>query len=207
MIRKFSPPAEGDRVLDIGCGSGVIADVLASMGATTTGIDANPAAVEYARQTFRRSNLDFRLGLIEEIEFPDGTVDGVYCLELIEHLYEPQVRELFSTVHRLCRAGGTFTITTPNYSGVWPFVERFLDTLRLVPRLEGAQHVTRFTRERLQRLLEETGWRVDVMTTFSTLAPFVSVLGWQLAERVAAVEDDLDFRFGSILFAVARKTE
>jgi 2-polyprenyl-3-methyl-5-hydroxy-6-metoxy-1,4-benzoquinol methylase len=206
MIRKFSPPAPGDRVLDIGCGSGVIANVLASMGAITTGIDANASAVEYARRTFKRPDLDFRLGLVEEIDIPDGTVDGTYCLELVEHIYEHQARQLFSTIHRLSRPGGTLTVTTPNYRGTWPFVERALDTLRLVPRLEGEQHVTRFTRQRLQQLLEVTGWRIEVLTTFSTVAPFLSVLGWSLAERVALIEDRLDLCYGNILFAVARKT-
>jgi len=205
MVRKFSAPAPGDRVLDIGCGSGVIANVLASMGAVTTGIDANPAAVDYARRTFKQANLDFRVGHVEEIDVPDATVDGVYCLELIEHIYEHQVRELFSALNRVCRVGGKLTITTPNYSGVWPFLERALDTLRLVPRLDGDQHVTRFTRTRLRRLLEDTNWQVDVLTTFSTVAPFASLLGWNFAERVAAMEDDLDLRFGNILFAVDRK--
>jgi hypothetical protein len=65
--------------------------------------------------------------------------------------------------------------------------------------------VTHFTAAGLRQLLSETGWIVERISTFSTLAPWVSVFGWRLAERLADREDRWNLPFGSILFAIARK--
>jgi 2-polyprenyl-3-methyl-5-hydroxy-6-metoxy-1,4-benzoquinol methylase len=203
MIRKFSAPSPGDRVLDVGCGSGVIADVLASSGASTIGIDGNPDAIAYASRTFQRPNLEFRQSLVEEIAEPEGSIDRIYCFELVEHIYEHQVERLLQTMHRLTRPGGTLTLTTPNFRGTWPVLERTLDLLHLVPHLDGDQHVTHFHRRRLHDVLLKTGWHVERLRTFSTFAPFSSVLGWGFAERISAIEDRLDLPFGNILFATA----
>ena len=207
MIEKFSRPESGENVLDIGCGSGVLSDALRSHGARVTAVDGNPDAIAYARRTFGRDGIEFRLGQVEDITALPGSVDRSYCFEVVEHLFVNQVESLLRRVHELTRSGGTLTVTTPNYRGVWPAIEWTLDALRLVPHLDGDQHVTRFTSERLGACLERTGWRVEQMTTFSTLAPWVSVAGWNLAMRVAAIEDTMKLRWGSVLFAVARKSE
>lgn len=205
VIRKYSLPRDGERVLDVGCGSGVISDVLAACGGTVTAIDGSEAAIAYARRTFKRPNLEFRRSLVEEIDIPPASLDRVYCLELVEHLYAEQVNGLMLRLARLTRQGGTLLLTTPNYRGVWPLLEKALDTLRLVPRLQGDQHVTRFNADTMRALMGATGWRVETLTTFSTVAPFLSVLGWTLAERVAAMEDSLSLPFGNILLVVAHR--
>ena len=205
MMERFSRPANGDRVLDIGCGSGVLANALRAQGALVTAVDGNPDAISYARRTFGRDGIDFRLGQVDEIEAEPGTMDKCYCFEVVEHLYMNQVDSLLRRAHELTRPGGTLTVTTPNYRGVWPAIEWTLDTLRLVPHLDGDQHVTRFTDDRLRRSLVHAGWEVELLTTFSTIAPWMSVVNWKLAERVARIEDAMKLSWGSILFAVARK--
>lgn len=206
MIEKFSRPAAGERVLDIGCGSGVLSDALCAHGATVTAVDGNSDAIGYARRTFGREGIDFQLGQVEDIAAPPGSVDRSYCFEVVEHLFINQVETLFRRTHELTRPGGTLTVTTPNYSGVWPAIEWTLDAFKLVPHLDGDQHVTQFTSARLTESLERTGWQVEMMTTFSTLAPWASVASWNLATRVAELEDSMKLRWGSILFAVARKS-
>lgn len=205
LVRIHSPPAPGETVLDIGCGSGVVTDVLGSLDAHVIGIDANLAAVEYARATFGRERVEFRHGLIGEVEFASSSFDRFYCLEVVEHLYFEQVRALFTRLHGWGRAGAILTVTTPNYLGPWPLLEFGLDRLRLVPRLVGDQHVSRFWPKRLAHLLRDTGWQVEKLSTFCTFAPFVSALSWSVAERVAAVEDRLRLPFGNLVFAVARR--
>jgi len=205
VIRKFCPPSPGDRVIDVGCGSGVITDLLASLGARTTGIDANPAAVEYARDAFSRANLDFRQGLVEDLQFEPGSLDKIYCLELIEHIYAHQVRSLLRTLLPLARPGGNLVVTTPNYRSFWPLLEWTLDKLKLAAPLAEHQHVTRFSRSSLAAFLEEAGWQVERVTTFSTFAPFLSAVSWSLAERCAVLEDKASLPFGNLLLAIARK--
>lgn len=205
VIRKYAAPLPGERVIDVGCGSGWISDFLASFGAQTTGIDANLSAIEYARAEFARPNLEFRHGLVEDLDFPAGSVDRVYCLEVIEHLFAEQVRALLADFHRLARPGATLFVTTPNYRGTWPLIEKTMDRLRLAPPLAEHQHVTRFHAGRLRAILREAGWDVERLTTFSTFAPFASVLGWPIAAFVARGEDRLALPFGNILLALARK--
>jgi 2-polyprenyl-3-methyl-5-hydroxy-6-metoxy-1,4-benzoquinol methylase len=204
MIEKFSRPENGENVLDIGCGSGVISDALRRHGAMVTAVDGNPDAIAYARRTFGRDGIDFRLGQVEDIDAEPGSIDRSYCFEVVEHLYINQVDALFSRALDLAKPGGTLTVTTPNYRGVWPAIEWTLDTLRLVPHLDGDQHVTRFNASRLRETLERAGWNVELMTTFSTIAPWLSIAGWNLATRVAETEDAMKLPWGSVLFAVAR---
>jgi 2-polyprenyl-3-methyl-5-hydroxy-6-metoxy-1,4-benzoquinol methylase len=205
VIRRHNMPAPGEAVLDIGCGSGVLSDFLARHGANVTAIDSNPAAIEYARRVFGDSGADFKLATVDELQAPPGTIDRTYSFELIEHIHLHQVQELSRRVFLLTRPGGTWAVTTPNYQGVWPAIERTLDFLKLVPHLDRDQHVTHFTAARLRQLLSETGWIVERISTFSTLAPWVSMFGWRLAERLADREDRWNLPFGSILFAIARK--
>ena len=204
MIEKFSRPEKDDRVLDIGCGSGVVSNALREHGARVTGLDGNPDAIAYAQRTFRRDGLDFRLGQVDEVVVGEEMVDRSYCFEVVEHLFAGQVDRLFRRTLDITRTGGTITVTTPNYKGVWPAIEWTLDSLKLVPHLDGDQHVTPFDADRLSGSLERAGWSMEFMTTFSTIAPWVSMLSWGLARKVAAAEDRMKLRWGSILFAVAR---
>jgi 2-polyprenyl-6-hydroxyphenyl methylase/3-demethylubiquinone-9 3-methyltransferase len=205
VIRKFSAPSPDEQVLDVGCGSGVVADLLASMGADVTGVDVNAEAIAFAEANYQRPNLRFRRALVEDLPYPAGSIDRIYCMEVIEHLYEPQVRNLLATFHRLIRPGGVLTLTTPNYRGFWPAIEIAMDRLRLAPPLAEHQHVTKFHRASLRRLLLETGWQIERLSTFCTFAPFVSALSWQAAEQCAALEDKADVAFGNLLLTVARR--
>jgi 2-polyprenyl-3-methyl-5-hydroxy-6-metoxy-1,4-benzoquinol methylase len=205
IIRKFSPPTQGQRVLDVGCGSGVVADLLASMGAEVTGIDANAKAIEFARATFSRPNLEFRCAYVEDLPYAVASIDRIYCLELIEHLYAKQADALLATFARLLRPGGVLALTTPNYRGFWPGIEFVMDRLRLAPAMRVQQHVTRFNRVKLREALSATDWEIVRLSTFSTFAAFASALSWRLAERCADLEDGADLPFGNLLLAVAKR--
>lgn len=207
MVRKFSAPGPGQRVLDVGCGSGVVADLLASMGAVVTGVDANAKAIEFARATFRRANLDFRCAYVEELDYASASIDGIYCLEVIEHLYQQQVHALLATFARLLRPGGVLTLTTPNYRGIWPVIELAMDRLRLAAPMAEHQHVTRFDRASLRQALVGADWEILRLATFSTFAPFLSVVNWRVAERCAEIEDRVDLPFGNLLMLLAKRRD
>jgi len=204
IIGAFSKPQPGERALDVGCGSGVVSDYLASLGARVTGVDVNAEAIDFAECTFRRPNLDFRRALVEDLPYEEGSIDRIYCLEVVEHLYEPQVQNLLGKFRKLMRPGGILTLTTPNYRGFWPALELAMDRLGLAPPMADHQHVTKFHRAKLRELLSP-GWNIQRLSTFCTVAPFLSALNWRLAERCAALEDKMDFPFGNLLLVVATK--
>src|SRR5947209_7159564 len=74
----------GLRVADLACGEGYGADLLARSAASTVGVDANPEAHDHARLRYRRENLSFERGLVEEF---DGPCDAIVFLQTIEHIH------------------------------------------------------------------------------------------------------------------------
>ncbi|HEY6867079.1 MAG TPA: methyltransferase domain-containing protein [Candidatus Eisenbacteria bacterium] len=195
----------GDRVLDVGAGSGVFADRIARLGGDVTAVDGNPDAVEYARRTFARPGLAFELGLVDELEFPPRSFDRATCLEVVEHIHPGQIGVMLRAVHRFLKPGGTLLVTTPNYRGLWPAVEWVVDRLGVAARMDAEQHVTHLDRARLSEHLREAGFRVAAIRTYCTFAPFVAALSWSAARGVDRLERSVDLPFGNLLAAIAVK--
>jgi 2-polyprenyl-3-methyl-5-hydroxy-6-metoxy-1,4-benzoquinol methylase len=105
----IAPRVRGVRVLDMACGEGYGADVLARTAACVVGVEANPEAYEHARLRYRRANLRFARGLVET--FSEAT-DAVVFLQTIEHIQDPgAVLERFRL---LAGERGTVFVSTPN---------------------------------------------------------------------------------------------
>jgi 2-polyprenyl-6-hydroxyphenyl methylase / 3-demethylubiquinone-9 3-methyltransferase len=97
----------GSRVIDIGCGGGVLAESLARLGAQVTGIDLSEQLLGIARSHARGAGLpiDYRYISAEQLaEDEPGTFDIVTCLEVLEHV--PRPAELVLASARLLKPGG-----------------------------------------------------------------------------------------------------
>jgi 2-polyprenyl-6-hydroxyphenyl methylase / 3-demethylubiquinone-9 3-methyltransferase len=82
----------GARVLDVGCGGGLLCESLARAGASVTGIDLAPGMIEVARLHAAAENLqiDYRLQDAQELaRVAAGTFDIVTCMEMLEHVPHP----------------------------------------------------------------------------------------------------------------------
>jgi 2-polyprenyl-3-methyl-5-hydroxy-6-metoxy-1,4-benzoquinol methylase len=194
LIERVAMPSLHDRVLDAGCGSGTISQFLSLHAGEMLGIDSNPSAIRYASEAYQRPNLKFRLGQFEDL-LGDKPFDKIYCIEVIEHLYENQAADVLSLFHRLTKPGGQLFLTTPNYHSAWPVIEWLLDRLSLVATLDEAQHVTHFTKRKLSMMCEHAGWRVCHIGTFNGLAPFVA----PISRRLALDVEKLEFLFNWLL--------
>lgn len=106
---------EGKRVLDVGCGGGILSESMVARGAIVTAIDASdaPIAVAKLHQRESGSSVDYRKATAEEmVETGSGPFDVVTCLELLEHVPDP-----FSVVNAcasLLAPGGRIFIATIN---------------------------------------------------------------------------------------------
>ena len=103
----------GAKVVDIGCGGGLLSEALAARGADVLGIDASEEAVAAARAHLEASGLDveYRATTAEVLaESAPGRFDVVTCMELIEHV--PDGAALVAACARLARPGGTVFFST-----------------------------------------------------------------------------------------------
>lgn len=191
VIDGVARPRPGARVADAGCGSGVITSHLARTAGAVVGFDANPAAIAFASSSLASANTRFVLGPFERI-VDEGPFDQIYCLEVLEHLYEEQAVETLRLFARAAGPDGELFITTPNARSAWPLIEWTLDRLQLVPTLDEAQHLTLFTRRTLGAACERAGWNVAEMGTFNGVAPFLA----PLSERLARVTERAELRTG-----------
>ena len=96
----------GLRVVDLACGEGYGSDLLARRAGEVIGVDANPEAFEHARARYRRPNLTFQRGLVEEF---DEEVDAIVFLQTIEHIHEPG-----RLLEQIARVAPVAYISTPN---------------------------------------------------------------------------------------------
>jgi 2-polyprenyl-3-methyl-5-hydroxy-6-metoxy-1,4-benzoquinol methylase len=204
LTEAYLAPQPSDRVLDVGCGSGVVAAHLADRPvAECVAVDGNPTAIAFARATFPRSNLRFVQALVDELDFPAGYFHSACCLELIEHLYPEQGEALLRTLGRLVRPGGRLLITTPNYRSIWPVLEWLLDRSGKVPKLAGDQHVAFYDHRSLTQLAAKTGWLTIQRHTCCTIAPWAAWLSERLARSIRGFERGLPW--GTILVHVLER--
>jgi 2-polyprenyl-6-hydroxyphenyl methylase/3-demethylubiquinone-9 3-methyltransferase len=103
------------RVLDVGCGGGLLAESLARHGAQVCGIDLAPAMIEVANLHAHESQLqiDYRQCSAEALAASSaGPFDLVTCMELIEHVPSPAA--LLAAIASLLRPGGELIVSTIN---------------------------------------------------------------------------------------------
>ncbi len=107
-------PFDGLRVLDIGCGGGLIAEPMARLGATVTGADAAEGNIAVARLHAGQSDLtiDYQATTAESLADGGAVYDVVLALEIVEHVAHPQ--DFVTTCARLLRPGGVLVMSTLN---------------------------------------------------------------------------------------------
>jgi 2-polyprenyl-6-hydroxyphenyl methylase / 3-demethylubiquinone-9 3-methyltransferase len=108
-------PLAGLKVLDVGCGGGLLSEAMARRGANVTGIDLGQTAIEVAALHALEAGVKARY-LVESAEAHAarnaGTYDVVTCLEMLEHVPEPG--QIIATLATLVRPGGHVFLSTLN---------------------------------------------------------------------------------------------
>lgn len=109
-IPRFLRCAWRRDVLDLGCGGGFTAHALSLAARSSTGIDINRNAIEYARARFHRAHYDCLE--LPALENDPRSFDFIHSSEMIEHVAD--VNLYMRVLKRLCRPGGHVYITTPD---------------------------------------------------------------------------------------------
>jgi ubiquinone/menaquinone biosynthesis C-methylase UbiE len=107
-IAALSGAAPGDRVLDVGCGGGYLARLLAAAvtpDGQVTGIDSSGPAIRYARRR-APGNCSFAAGVAQDLHLPAGSFDVVTCTLAAHHIPETARPAAFAEFYRVLRPGG-----------------------------------------------------------------------------------------------------
>jgi len=175
----------GRKVLDVGCGGGILSEALAKANAHVTGIDLSKDSIEAAKVHTRQQGLDidYRYENIEETASKQaGEYDAITCMEMLEHVPEPG--KIIAACSKLLKPGGHAFFSTINRTPkAFVFVifgGEYI--LRLLPR---GTH----TYKKLIRPSELKQWAQESGLEFRRLAsliynPFTRIF------KVAEVEDN-----------------
>lgn len=105
----------GKKVLDVGCGGGILAEAMARRGARVTGIDMGTAPLSVARLHLLESGLDidYRQASAEALSREhQGAFDVITCLEMLEHVPDPA--SVLQACHAMLAPGGRLFVSTIN---------------------------------------------------------------------------------------------
>ncbi|HVN36948.1 MAG TPA: class I SAM-dependent methyltransferase [Myxococcota bacterium] len=148
--------ARGSRVLDVGCGRGVVLGPLADRGLEVHGVEVSAAA---ARGADPRAEIRIAPHL-RDAGYPDAWFDEVIIWHVLEHLDDPRATLLEAA--RVLRPGGRIIVAVPNFESWqarWSGAAWF--------HLDLPRHLYHFPLRALRMLLEDTGFEVGESHHFS----------------------------------------
>jgi 2-polyprenyl-3-methyl-5-hydroxy-6-metoxy-1,4-benzoquinol methylase len=148
QIKDFCPQG---RLLDVGCGLGILLDVARSEGFEVAGVEVSSYASAVARDRF---NLDVRTGLLQETRFSDEEFDIIILNHVLEHV--PNFWTDLAEAKHLLKPNGLLVVGVPNFDSLF----RLLLGSRW-PSLLPDQHLWQFTPVTLNRLLTAAGFLVE----------------------------------------------
>ncbi len=184
-IERQCSGLDGKRVLDIGCGGGLLCEAMAARGARVTGIDMAEKSLQVARLHLHESGLevDYRQSTAEDLATrTDTRYDIVTCLEMLEHVPDPA--SIVHSAAALLTPGGRLVLSTINRN---PKAFAFAIVgaeylLRLLPRGTHSyrnfirpSELARSLRSEGMHLVDLTGMTYDPLSRSYSLAADIDV--------------------------------
>lgn len=139
------------KILDLGCGTGKILNILKQFG-ETTGLDSSAKAIAYAKSKGAGTIV---LGDATKLPFKKESFDAVTAMELLEHIKDDS--GALQEWRRVLRQNGVLFLTCPAYMWMWGPADKF------------AHHERRYTRGQLVMLLKRNGFRIVRASYFNTM--------------------------------------
>ncbi|MGA2030820.1 MAG: class I SAM-dependent methyltransferase [Thermoguttaceae bacterium] len=212
-VLECLPKTPGQSILDIGCFAGTFLSLLPEETfRSQLGVDILESQVAFANRRFGTPFRSFRyIRHIADLAQIDQTFDCVTLIEVIEHLEEPTICELFRHVSAKLKKGGRLVLTTPNYASCWPVLEIIVNRLSDVSYEE--QHITKFNFftciRRLKRVYRDLPQEFDLLlrTTSHFAAPFLAAFSFEASMKLSKVFPHMLWKnpFGNLILLQFRK--
>lgn len=178
-LKKEIP--ENGRVLDVGCGNGVISRHLGQFGYDVLGIDISQKTIDVARSKNNLPNVRFEAISAEALTAQGEKYDAVICSEVLEHLDHPE--KLLRVIYDTIKDNGLLVVTVPNgvgprelcvtrpmlkarnNPGMWKFLNKVKSALgfkgtTVQSQADNLDHVQFFTRKDLLNLAQSNNYQI-----------------------------------------------
>jgi ubiquinone/menaquinone biosynthesis C-methylase UbiE len=189
----------GDRVLEIGCGTGTLAIMMAQRGAEVVGIDVSPAMLAEAEKKIARQELGGQITLYRmeaaEIDrhFEEQSFDVIVSTLVFSELNEMEQRYVLGATRRLLKPGGRLVLADEVVpEGFWSQMAFYAVRLPLVLLTWLLTRTTTTALRRIDRRLEEASYRGYVVE--SHLAGSLQLIVGRPAEAIALAAGQSDIR-------------
>ena len=144
------------KILDVGCGDGLLLQQLVSPGRELCGIDMSGSEINKAQKRLPTAALSH--GDVRDMPFPSGAFDYVICTDVLEHIHGNAVP---AECYRVLKQGGSALFTVPAGSG---------------RRGKSPQHVRHFNARSFSDVLKDTGFEIVSQRSFGLHIPFITYL-------------------------------
>lgn len=175
VFKSVVPSLAGIRILDVGCGSGGLARLLAEEGAEVTGIDPNPQALTAARTLAPAAR--FEEASAEALPFEDAAFDVVLVVNALHHVPLDAMDRALAEAARVARPGGWLIVLEPLAAG------NFFQALRVV---EDETAVRLAAQNALARAIESNRLRLEKTTSYVRREVFADVA--QFFARIVGID-------------------
>ncbi len=207
LIKYLDILHKNDIVLDAGCGSGNTVLEFAKKVQYFVGIDSNEDSVKFLKEKIE--NLQIKNVLIEnrallEIISLNLKFSRIIMTEVIEHLSEEYLERVLWQMQKVMNRNAKILITTPNYESLWFSIEKTLDTFKLVPKLEGEQHVVKYNWKKLYEITQRTNYRIIAAGTLNWISPFIAPFAPSIADKISYFEFS-KITMGNLLYIVLKR--
>jgi SAM-dependent methyltransferase len=169
----FAGVEDGDRVLDVGCGTGSLTFTLARRHGVRSicGIDYSAAYIDYAKRLSNDPRIELRSGDACNLPYPDATFDRVLALLVLHFVAQPE--QAVAEMRRVARPGATLAAAVWDARGGFVANRIFWDTAAILDPDGGARRARTFTRPMSRPGELAAAWRAagmaDVQDTSLTI--------------------------------------
>lgn len=189
-------------LLDLGCGSGTFLNTFNEAELKYgLGVDISNQQINYANEHNENNKIEFKaINVTKENLEIKNKFDIITIIEVIEHLNISEIKLLLESSKKLLKENGKILLTTPNYASFWSILEFIVNLTSKQSYKE--QHITKFTKKKLAKLLDESGYSLDMFKSFLGISPFLTIFGENFARKIYNLENKTTKLKGNLLIAV-----